>query len=289
MLYGAIEAGGTKFVCAVGNENGEIVERVTIPTLTPDETMPQVIDFFRQYELKAIGIGSFGPVDLNIQSPTYGSITTTPKLAWRNYPLLTVIKDAFSVPVGFQTDVNSAALGELHFGAAKGLDSCLYLTVGTGIGGGAIANGKVVQGLSHPEMGHIYIRRHPNDPYEGKCPYHRDCLEGLAAGPAIEERWGKKGQELEGQKEVWEIEAYYLAQALAQYILILSPQKIILGGGVMKQTQLFPLIRQNVQELINGYVELEDLESYIVPPGLGDNAGITGALVLAYEIEREEQ
>jgi fructokinase len=288
MLYGAIEAGGTKFVCAVGNENGEIVERVTIPTLTPDETMPQVIDFFRQYELKAIGIGSFGPVDLNIQSPTYGSITTTPKLAWRNYPLLKVIKDAFSVPVGFQTDVNAAALGELHFGAAKGLDSCLYLTVGTGIGGGAVVNGKVVQGLSHPEMGHIYIRRHPNDPYEGKCPFHRDCLEGLAAGPAIEERWGKKGQELEGQKEVWEIEAYYLAQALAQYILILSPQKIILGGGVMKQTQLFPLIRQNVQELINGYVELEDLESYIVPPGLGDNAGITGALVLAYEKEREE-
>jgi fructokinase len=289
MLYGAIEAGGTKFVCAVGNETGEIVERLTIPTMTPDETMPQVIDFFRQYELKAIGIGSFGPVDLNIQSPTYGSITTTPKLAWRNYPLLKVIKDAFSVPVGFQTDVNAAALGELHFGAAKGLDSCLYLTVGTGIGGGAVVNGKVVQGLSHPEMGHIYIRRHPNDPYEGKCPYHRDCLEGLAAGPAIEERWGKKGQELEGQKEVWEIEAYYLAQALAQYILILSPQKIILGGGVMKQTQLFPLIRQNVQELINGYVELEDLESYIVPPGLGDNAGITGALVLAYEIEREEQ
>jgi fructokinase len=285
MLYGAIEAGGTKFVCAVGNENGEIVERLTIPTMTPDETMPQVIDFFRQYELKAIGIGSFGPVDLNIQSPSYGSITTTPKLAWRNYPLLKVIKDAFSVPVGFQTDVNVAALGELHFGAAKGLDSCLYLTVGTGIGGGAVVNGKVVQGLSHPEMGHIYIRRHPNDPYEGKCPYHRDCLEGLAAGPAIEERWGKKGQELECQKEVWEIEAYYLAQALAQYILILSPQKIILGGGVMKQTQLFPLIRQNVQELINGYVELEDLESYIVPPGLGDNAGITGALVLAYEKE----
>jgi fructokinase len=289
MLYGAIEAGGTKFVCAVGNETGEIVERLTIPTMTPDETMPQVIDFFRQYELKAIGIGSFGPVDLNIQSPTYGSITTTPKLEWRNYPLRKVIKDAFSVPVGFQTDVNAAALGELHFGAAKGLDSCLYLTVGTGIGGGAVVNGKVVQGLSHPEMGHIYIRRHPNDPYEGKCPYHRDCLEGLAAGPAIEERWGKKGQELEGQKEVWEIEAYYLAQALAQYILILSPQKIILGGGVMKQTQLFPLIRQNVQDLLNGYVELPDLESYIVPPGLGDNAGITGALVLAYEIEREEQ
>lgn len=282
MLYGAIEAGGTKFVCAVGKEAGEILERVTIPTTTPEETMPQVIDFFRQYELKAIGIGSFGPVDLNINSPTYGSITTTPKLAWQNYPLFKVIQNAFSVPVGFQTDVNAAALGELHFGAARGLDSCLYLTVGTGIGGGAIANGKVVQGLSHPEMGHIYIRRHPNDPYGGKCPYHRDCLEGLAAGPTIEERWGKKAQELKDQKEVWEMEAYYLAQALVQYILILSPQKIILGGGVMKQSQLFPIIRQYVKDLLNGYVELPDLESYIVPPGLGDNSGITGALVLAY-------
>jgi fructokinase len=289
MLYGAIEAGGTKFVCAVGNEAGEIVERVTIPTLTPNETMPQVVDFFRQYELKAIGIGSFGPVDLNMQSPTYGSITTTPKLAWRNYPLLKVIEDAFSVPVGFQTDVNAAALGELHFGAAIGFDSCLYLTVGTGIGGGAVVNGNVVQGLSHPEMGHIFIRRHPNDLYEGKCPYHKDCLEGLAAGPAIEERWGKKGHELEDKEKVWEMEAYYLAQALAQYILILSPQKIILGGGVMKQTQLFPLIRQNVQDLLNGYVELPNLESYIVPPGLGDNSGITGALVLAYEKDRGER
>jgi fructokinase len=289
MLYGAIEAGGTKFVCAVGNKSGEIVERVTIPTLTPEETIPQVIAFFRRYELKAIGIGSFGPVDLDRNSPTYGSITTTPKLAWQNYPLLKVIRDAFSVPVGFQTDVNAAALGELHFGAAKGLDGCLYITVGTGIGGGAVANGKVVQGLSHPEMGHIYIRRHPNDSYEGKCPYHRDCLEGLASGPAIEERWGKKGQELENQKEVWEMEAWYLAQAVVQYILILSPQKIIVGGGVMKQTQLFPLIHQNVRDLVNGYVKLPDLETYIVPPGLGDNAGIIGALVLAYEKEREGQ
>jgi len=286
MFYGAIEAGGTKFVCAVGNEKGEIIKRVTIPTLTPDKTMPKVIEFFQNYPLHAIGIGSFGPVDLHTESPTYGSITTTPKLAWRNYPLLKVIQDTFSVPIGFQTDVNAAALGELHFGAAKGLDGCLYLTVGTGIGGGAVVEGHVVQGLSHPEMGHILVRRHPNDSYQGKCPYHHDCLEGLAAGPAIEGRWGKKGYELQDRSEVWEIEAYYLAQALMQYILILSPQKIILGGGVMKQAQLFPLIRQYVQELLNGYVEIPDVETYIVPPGLGDNAGIIGALVLAYEKER---
>ncbi|MFV9510477.1 ROK family protein [Tepidibacillus sp. LV47] len=286
MFYGAIEAGGTKFVCAVGNETGEILAKVTIPTLTPEETMPQVLEFFRQYNLQAIGIGSFGPVDLNRESPTYGSITTTPKLEWRNYPLLKTVQETLSLPVGFQTDVNAAALGELHYGAAKGLDSCLYLTVGTGIGGGAIVNGQVIQGLTHPEMGHIIVRRHPNDPYQGKCPYHKDCLEGLAAGPAIEERWGKKGIELAERKEVWELEAYYLAQALVQYILILSPKKIILGGGVMKQSQLFPLIRQNVQELLNGYVDLPEIDSYIVPPGLGDQAGIIGGLVLAHEAHR---
>jgi len=283
MLYGAIEAGGTKFVCAVANERGEMIKRMTIPTLTPDDTIPKVIEFFKNYPLEAIGIGSFGPVDLNVKSPTYGSITTTPKLAWQNYPLLRAVQDTFSVPVGFQTDVNAAALGEWRFGAARGLDSCLYLTVGTGIGGGAVMKGTIVQGLSHPEMGHIFVRRHPNDSYKGKCPYHHDCLEGLAAGPAIEERWGRRGYELQDRSEVWEIEAYYLAQALMQYILILSPQKIILGGGVMKQTQLFPLIRQYIQELLNSYIELADAETYIVPPGLGDNAGIIGALVLAYE------
>jgi fructokinase len=242
MVIGGVEAGGTKFICAVGDENGNVIERIQFPTTIPLETMPQVIDFFKKFAVQAIGVGSFGPIDINPTSPTYGHITTTPKTKWRNFPIIQTIKKALDVPIGFNTDVNAAALGEAASGAAKGLDSCLYITVGTGIGAGAVVNGQLLQGFSHPEMGHILIRRHPNDSYAGKCPYHRDCFEGLASGPAIEERWGKKGSELANQREVWELEAFYIAQALMQYILILSPQKIILGGGVMNQKQFFPSI-----------------------------------------------
>jgi fructokinase len=282
-MLGAIEAGGTKFVCAVGNDRGQIIERIQIPTTIPAETMPQVIEFFKKYPITSIGVGSFGPIDVIKESPTYGYITSTPKPGWNHYPLVQVLKEAFSVPVGFNTDVNAAALGEATFGAAKGLDSCLYITVGTGIGAGAIVQGELLQGLSHPEMGHILVRRHPDDPYKGKCPYHHDCLEGLAAGPAIENRWGAKGNQLVDQVEVWELEGYYLAQALMQYILILSPKKIILGGGVMKQKQVFTFINRYLEEFINGYAALPELTDYIVSPGLGDNAGITGALMLAHQ------
>lgn len=285
MLFGGIEAGGTKFVCAVGDESGNMTERIQIPTTVPEETMAEVIDFFGEFDLDAIGVGSFGPIDVNLKSNTYGYITTTPKLAWANYPFVKTLQDSFGIPVGFNTDVNAAALGEATFGAAEGLDSCLYITVGTGIGAGAIVQGQLLQGLSHPEMGHILVRRHPNDHYAGKCPYHGDCLEGLASGPAIEERWGKKGQALAKKDEVWELEGYYLAQALAQYILILSPEKIILGGGVMKQKQAFSYACKYVKEILNGYVSFPEISSkiddYIVPPKLGDNAGIIGALLLA--------
>ncbi|MBM7692071.1 fructokinase [Peribacillus deserti] len=280
-MLGAIEAGGTKFVCAVGDGSGQILEQITIPTTVPEETMTAVIDFFGQYEIEAIGIGSFGPIDVDTESATYGYITSTPKTAWKNYPLVQAIKEAFPVPVGFNTDVNAAALGEAAFGAAKGLDSCLYITVGTGIGAGAVVQGKLVQGFSHPEMGHILVRRHPEDSYSGKCPYHKDCLEGLAAGPAIEERWGEKGFNLVDRPEVWAMEGYYIAQALMQYILILSPKKIILGGGVMNQKQIFASINKYLVELVNGYVNLPELSDYIVSPGLGDRAGITGSLMLA--------
>jgi fructokinase len=282
-MLGAIEAGGTKFVCAVGDHLGNITDRVQIPTTVPEATMKEVIAFFQKYNVEAIGIGSFGPIDVNLDSPTYGYITSTPKTAWRNYPLVQTIKDAFLVPVGFNTDVNAAALGEATFGAAKGLDSCLYITVGTGIGAGAVVQGKLLQGLSHPEMGHILIRRHPNDDYSGTCPYHKDCLEGLAAGPGIEERWGEKGINLADRREVWDLEGYYIAQALMQYVLILSPKKIILGGGVMKQKQVFPAIYKHLTELVNGYVFLPELSDYIVSPGLEDNAGITGSLMLAHQ------
>jgi fructokinase len=288
LMLGAIEAGGTKFVCAVGDETGKIIDRIQIPTTVPEETMLEVFQFFKKYPIEAIGIGSFGPIDVNVESPTYGFITSTPKLAWKDYPFVQAIKEAFSVPVGFNTDVNAAALGEATFGAAKGLDSCLYMTIGTGIGAGAIVQGKLLQGLSHPEMGHTIIRRHPNDSYQGKCPYHHDCFEGLAAGPAIEERWGEKGNNLVERDEVWDLEGYYIAQALMQYILILSPKKIILGGGVMNQKQVFTYIYKYLPELINDYVSLPELSNYIVSPGLGDRAGITGSLLLAHQALQSE-
>jgi len=287
-MLGAIEAGGTKFVCAVGDEKGNIVDRIQIPTTVPAETMPKVVEFFNQYPIKAIGVGSFGPIDVNPESAAYGHITSTPKPGWRDYPFVQSLKEAFSVPIGFNTDVNAAALGEVTFGAAKGLDSCLYITVGTGIGAGAIVQGKLLQGLSHPEMGHILVRRHPNDEFRGKCPYHHDCLEGLAAGPAIEERWGAKGDQLVDRMEVWDLEGYYIAQALMQYVLILSPKKIILGGGVMKQKQVFISVYKYLKEFINEYVSLPDLTTYIVGPSLGDNAGITGSLMLAHQAFQEE-
>jgi len=284
-MLGAIEAGGTKFVCAVGTIEGELIERIQIDTEKPEITMPKVIAFFKKHPVEALGIGTFGPADIEKTSDTYGNITSTPKPGWANYPFVETMKKALDVPIEFNTDVNAAALGELTHGAAKGLDSCLYITVGTGIGAGAVVQGKLLQGLSHPEMGHVLVRRHPDDKYQGFCPYHGDCVEGMAAGPAIEGRWGAKGIELADRLEVWELEAYYLAQALMQYILIVSPKRIIMGGGVMKQAQIFSLVRQQVQELLNDYVAvpqiMDQIDEYIVPPGLGDDAGITGALMLA--------
>lgn len=281
MLFGGIEAGGTKFICAVGDETGKIIKKIQIPTTVPKETLDQVVQFFKGHPIKAIGIGSFGPIDVDQDSKTYGHITTTPKTAWKDFPFLQAVKKAFPVPIGFNTDVNAAALGESKYGAAKGLDSCLYMTVGTGIGAGAVVNGQLLQGLSHPEMGHILIRKHPEDEFNGNCPYHGDCLEGLAAGPAIEKRWGKKGDRLQAQQQVWELEGYYLAQALMQFVLILSPKKIILGGGVMKQKQVFHSTYHHLIEMLNGYVQIPELTEYIVSPGLGDEAGIIGALELA--------
>lgn len=283
MFYGAIEAGGTKFVCAVSDGQFEIIDRISIPTTSPTETLEQVFKFFDQFSLKSIGIGSFGPIDVSRHSKTYGYVTTTPKVGWSNFDFVGAVESQYQVPVAWTTDVNAAAYGELKRGNAQGCHSCLYLTVGTGIGGGAVVNGSILEGYGHPEMGHLLVRLHPEDSYEGSCPYHNNCLEGLAAGPAIERRYNKKGYELEGDDKVWEIEAYYLAQALVSYTLTLRPERIILGGGVMKQKQLFPLIRNEFVKLMNNYVPTPDVNQYIVAPGLGDNAGITGCLILAEE------
>lgn len=285
MILGSIEAGGTKFVCAVGDEKGIIKERVSFPTTIPEETMDKVVEFFKDKNIEAVGIGCFGPICLDKRSEEYGSITTTPKLLWQNYNIVKKIKDNFNIPVGFDTDVNAAALGEYTWGAAKGLNSCFYMTVGTGIGAGIIAEGNLIHGLLHPEAGHMMICHEERDLFEGACPFHKNCLEGMASGPAIEKRWGKKPSELDSDHIGWDIEAHYLSVAIMDAILMISPEKIILGGGVMKQSHLFPLIRKKVQERLNGYIKipeiLENIENYIVYPELGDNAGICGGLALA--------
>lgn len=284
--FGGIEAGGTKFVCAVGTAPDDLRE-TRLPTTTPNETIAHAIDFFRtQSPVAAIGIGSFGPIDLHPDSKMWGYITTTPKPGWANVDLAGTLHRALNVPIGFDTDVNVAALGEHRWGAAQHLDSFIYLTIGTGIGGGGMMAGKLLHGLIHPEMGHIRIPHDfTRDPFPGICPFHDDCLEGLASGPAIEKRWGRRGEMLPTNHPAWELEAHYIALALANYICALSPQRIILGGGVMEQAHLFPMIRSQVQRILNGYIQsneiLKCIDEYIVPPGLGKRAGVLGAIVLA--------
>lgn len=288
MIYGGIEAGGTKMICVIGDENGRIIERMQIPTKTPEETMPIMIDYFKGKDIKALGIACFGPIDLNKDSKTYGYITSTPKLAWKNYDIVGAFKKELGVPIGFDTDVNGSLLGEITWGCAKGLTDALYLTIGTGVGGGVMAGGKLLHGMLHPELGHIKMAVADGDTYKGKCPYHGTCFEGMAAGPAIEERWGKKAVELADNDKVWDLESTYIAQALSTYILTLSPQIIILGGGVMHQEQLFPLIRKKVLEQLNGYVltkELADIDNYIVPASLNDDQGIMGSIKLAMDAD----
>ena len=286
MLFGTLEAGGTKMVLSVGNEANEILEQAVIPTESPDRTIPEMIAWFSARNISALGIGTFGPVDLNPASPAYGCITQTPKPGWRDTPLLPRFRFALQIPVEIDTDVNAAALAEWQLGTAKGLNSCLYVTVGTGIGAGLVIEGSLVHGLMHPELGHMLLRNEPADPVpDGFCPYHNGCLEGLASGPAIEKRWGAKAQYLPQDHEAWALEAAYLAQMCANAVCAFSPEKIILGGGVMQQKHLFPLIRKNTQAILNGYIHTEEIlnriDTYIVEPGLGTKSGALGALLLA--------
>ena len=290
--YGGVEAGGTKFVCAVGSGPHDLGATTQFPTTTPDETIGRAVDFFRsqQVELAAIGIAAFGPVDLNAASPTYGYVTTTPKAGWAQTDLAGGIGRSLGVPVGFDTDVNGAALGEHRWGAAQGLDTFLYLTIGTGIGGGGMLGGKLMHGMIHPEMGHMRLSHDlETDPFSGICPYHGDCLEGLACGPAIKARWGMPAETLSADHPAWPLQARYVALALANLVCILSPQRIIVGGGVMNVPQLFPMVRREVLRLLNGYVQapevLEQMDQYIVPPGLDSRAGVLGAIALAMLVE----
>jgi fructokinase len=279
-MFGAIEAGGTKFVCGAGSGPADL-KTVQIPTTSPEATVQAAIAALRELSggrLDAIGIASFGPVDLCLDSPTYGYITSTPKAGWANTDLAGAVARAFGVPVGFDTDVNGAALGEARWGAAQGIADFVYLTVGTGIGGGAMAGGRVVHGSMHPEMGHIRIPHDvARDPYRGVCSYHGDCLEGLACGPAIQERWGAPAGSLPPDHAAWKLEAHYLALGLANWACTLSPARFVLGGGVSEQRQLFPMISGELARLLNGYIRTPE----VAPAALGQRAGVLGALVLA--------
>ena len=286
-IYGGIEAGGTKFVCAVGKMPQTIQASTWIPTTAPTETLAQVIAFFQPYALRSLGLAAFGPIDLDRASPTYGYILSSPKLAWQRCPIVDMLHTALGVPVTVDTDVNTAALAELLYGAGRGCDPLVYLTVGTGIGGGAVIHGRALRGLLHPEMGHMLLARVPGDTRPSGCPFHHDCLEGLASGHAIQVRFGAPEQ-LPSKHEAWVLEATYLGQALAIITTILSPQRIIIGGGVMQQPLLLPRIRDACMQALHDYVPRlkapSDFEAYIVPPALGDWAGVIGALRLAQEI-----
>lgn len=290
-LFGGIEAGGTKFVCAVASGPDEVVEEIRFPTTSPRETLDQAISFFGRYqgELSGVGIAAFGPLDPDPRSKTWGYITSTPKPGWAWTDVAGEVARALELPVGFDTDVNAAALGEHRWGAAQDVDTFVYLTVGTGIGGGLMVDGRLAHGLLHPEMGHLRVPHDKaRDPYPGGCPYHADCLEGLAAGPAIHARWDADPRSFPPDHEAWELEAGYLAAGLVNILFVVSPKRFILGGGVMEQLHLFPLIRTEVQRLLNGYVAsaavLENIDAYIVPPGLGNRAGVLGAIALAQQV-----
>ena len=286
-LYGGMEGGGTKFVCAVGTGPDEIIAETRFPTTTPEETLEQAIAFFKKYKLAGIGLAPFGPLDLNPASPGYGSITATPKPGWSNANILGTFRKQFALPMAFDLDVNAAAFGEFTWVPEnQGLESLVYFTIGTGIGAGILIDGKVVHGLTHPEAGHVQLPHdRQKDPFAGVCPFHGDCFEGLANGPAIAKRWGLEAQSLPVNHPAWELEATYIAEALSATIYLVSPQRIVLGGGVMEQSQLFPLIRQKVCENLNSYIAspviTAGMDEYIVAPSLGKRSGILGAMAMA--------
>jgi fructokinase len=291
--YGAVESGGTKFVCMVATSPDNILAETRFSTSDPDETLGKTAEFFLEswykWPLAALGIGSFGPMDLDPDSATFGFITSTPKPGWNQTDITGKLASALNVPVAVDTDVNAAAVGEYRWGAAQGVDPMIYITIGTGIGAGGIFNGKSMHGLVHPEVGHMRIPHDlQKDPFEGICPYHGDCLEGLASGEALEKRWGQSAKNLADDHPAWDLEANYLSLALVNLICSLSPKRIVIGGGVMKQEKLFAMIHHKVRELLNNYIQspaiLDKIEEYIVPPGLEGRSGGLGAIALAMDL-----
>ena len=290
LRVGGIEAGGTKFVCAVGSGADDVQAETTIPTTDPPTTLSRVVDFFRaEGPIAALGVGAFGPLDLDRKSPTFGFITNTPKPGWAETSIAGMLAP-LGVPVAIDTDVNAAALGEHRWGAARGVGSFVYLTVGTGIGGGAFVNGALVHGLVHPEMGHIPIPRAARDTFPGSCPFHRDCFEGLASGPAMAARWNAQAETLPAEHPAWDLEAEYLALGLAAIVGVLSPERIIVGGGVARTEHLLPRVRTKLRAVLAGYVRSavidDDTVPYVVASALGQRAGVLGALALALTASR---
>jgi fructokinase len=285
-LFGGMEGGGTKFVCAVGSDPRNIIEVCQFPTTEPGETLGKAIAFFKKFSLSAIGIASFGPLDLDSHSPTFGMVTSSPKSSWEAINILDSFRTEFNLPLALETDVNAAAFGEYYWVPENHkLDMLAYFTIGTGIGAGIISNRRIVHGLTHPEAGHMRIPHNRKlDPYPGNCPFHGDCFEGLASGPALAMRWRKTADLLPDSHPAWDLEAQYIAYALVNTILLLSPQRIIMGGGVMKHTALFPTIRKKIKQILNNYVSspiiTEKMDDYIVPPSLGTQSGVLGAIAL---------
>ncbi|HEY5377854.1 MAG TPA: ROK family protein [Polyangiaceae bacterium] len=287
-LYGSIEAGGTKVICAVGTAPEDLRAQARFPTTTPKETLDKCIEFFRsQPKIDALGVGCFGPLELRSDARRYGHVTTTPKVGWANADVVGPLREALGVPVGFDTDVNGAVLGEARWGAAQGLSTAVYVTIGTGIGGGALVGGQLAHGLVHPEMGHLLVPRELDDlEFAGDCPFHgARCWEGLASGPAMQHRWGQRAETLPADHRAWDLEARYIASALTTLVLVLSPERIILGGGVTQAESLLPLVRKYLTRSLAGYVQadslLKDIDQYVVPPLLGTQSGIAGGLALA--------
>lgn len=277
MLLGSIEAGGTKFVCAIAKENYDIIDQIVIPTTTPSETLAKVIKYFKQFNIDALGVASFGPIEIREDHPKYGYITSTPKRGWKNIDIVGNLRTHFKVPISWTTDVNGSAYGEyVKLQEKEGHTSSLvYYTIGTGVGGGAIFNGEFLGILGHPEMGHTIVQRHQEDEtFDGCCPFHKNCLEGLASGPSFEKRLGIKGENVEDTHEVYEHVAYYIAQAALQSTLLIRPEKIIFGGSVISEN-LLAKVRKILKEMLNNYIELPPMEEYITTPTIENNGSAT--------------
>lgn len=288
---GAIEVGGTKTVCAIVSPDGRLLSRTEFPTESPAGTFEKTVRFLEAESAQAggldgIGVGNFGPINIRRESAAYGTLGATPKSGWASSNVLAELRKHTRVPVNIDTDVNAALLGETTWGAGKNLDDVVYVTVGTGIGAGVLSGGRLLNGQNHPEIGHLFLPRMEDDrEFAGTCPFHQGrCAEGLAAGPAIAARWSADGATLPASHPAWDLEARYLAVLCANLVLTVSPQRIILGGGVMHQQHLFPLIREHLMESLGGYVDLsqlsDSLDEFVVPPALGDDSGVLGASVI---------